>query len=95
MVKTPPLLDDERNEIKDEEDDEEDETEVKEQTLEKENHLASVIVPVRDARKDKSRWKTTISIQVVIDNGGSLNVSAWEIGKSGSGDKVVVSVAAP
>jgi len=96
MVKNPALIDDDGNEIKDDEDDEneDDETEVKEKALEKENCLASVVLPVKDAKKEKSRRKTTVGVQFLIGDGGVLEVSAWEIGKSGIGDKVVVSIAA-
>lgn len=93
LVKTPALLDDDGNEIKDDDDDdEEEESEVKEKTVEKENQLASIVVPVKDAKKEKGRWKTKIGVQFLITAGGDLEVSAWEIGKTGNGEKVVVSV---
>lgn len=78
-----------------EEEEEDDEIEVKEQTVEKENLLASFSFNARDALKHAGRWSAKLEVQFIVGEDGGLEVSAWEVGKSGKGEKHVVSVPTP
>jgi len=96
--KPPPLEDEDGEPIKDEdgedEDEEEEEIEVKDKTVEKENLLTSLVLISKEGKKEKGRWRTKLEVQIVAGEDGGLEVSAWEVGKSGKGEKVSVTVAA-
>jgi len=62
------------------EEEEPEETEEKERTIEKDGAvLTSIIVPVNNGRKEKGRWKTKIGVQFVVDEGGRVDITAWEV----------------
>ncbi|PCH32980.1 actin-like ATPase domain-containing protein [Wolfiporia cocos MD-104 SS10] len=77
-----------------EEEEEEEEIEVKERTVEKENLLTALHFAAKEAKKAKGRWTTKVEVQFLIDENGALEISAWEIGASGRGEKTSVSVPA-
>lgn len=77
-----------------EEEEEEEEIEVKEKTLEKDALLTSLVFAAKEAKKNGGRWITTIDVQFVMDDQGGLEISAWEIGPSGRGEKTTVNVPA-
>ena len=64
-----------------EEDEEEpEETEEKERLIEKDGvALTSVVVPVKSGKKEKGRWKAKIGVQFVVDEGGKVDITAWEV----------------
>jgi heat shock 70kDa protein 1/2/6/8 len=75
LVKASPLEGDNGDE-----EEEPEETEEKERTIEKDGAvLASIIVPVNNGRKEKGRWKTKIGVQFVVDEGGRVDITAWEV----------------
>jgi hypothetical protein len=41
--------------------------------------LTSVIVPVKNGKKEKGRWKTKIGVQFVVDEGGKVEITTWEV----------------
>jgi hypothetical protein len=53
--------------------------------------LASVIVPVKNERKEKGRWKTKIGVQFVVDEGakGGYHHLGGRWGRKGSEDHPV------
>ena len=67
----------------DEEEDEEEEleeTEEKEKLIEKDGAaLTSIVVPVKNGKKGKGRWKTKIGVQFVVGEEGKVEITAWEI----------------
>lgn len=66
----------------DDEDEEEEpeETEEKEKLIEKAGAaLTSIIVPVSNGRKEKGRWKAKIGVRFVVDEGGKVEITAWEV----------------
>jgi len=70
LVKVPPP----------EDEDEEDETEEKEKLIEKDGAaLTSIVVPVKNSKKERGRWKTKIGVQFVADEGGKVEITAWEV----------------
>ena len=75
LVKAPPL--------DGEDEDEEEEPEVneeKEKLIEKDGAaLTSVVVPTNYGKKEKGRWKTKIGVRLVVDEGGKVEVTAWEV----------------
>ena len=74
LVKTPPLEGDE------EEEEEPEETEEKEKVIEKDGAaLTSITVPVKNGKKEKGRWKTKIGVQFVVDGGGKVEITTWEV----------------
>ncbi|OSX68169.1 hypothetical protein POSPLADRAFT_1064453 [Postia placenta MAD-698-R-SB12] len=77
-----------------EEEEEEEEIEVKEKTLEKDALLTSLVFAAKEAKKNGGRWTTAIDVQFVVDDQGGLEISAWEIGPSGRGEKTTVNVPA-
>lgn len=79
LVKVPPL---------DGEDEEEEleETEEKEKLIEKDGvALTSIVVPVKNGKKGKGRWKTKVGVQFVVEEDGKVDITAWEVD---GGDKV-------
>lgn len=85
----PPKLDDEEDE-----EEEEEEVEVKERTVEKEALFGGLQLEAKEAVKDKGRWKTRVEVQFVVLEDGKVEVNAWEVGKSGRGEKAGLSIAA-
>ncbi|KZT00901.1 actin-like ATPase domain-containing protein [Laetiporus sulphureus 93-53] len=78
-----------------EEEEEEEEIEVKEKTVEKETLLGALAFAVKTARRTGDRWTTKIEVQFLMDDSGGLEVSAWEVGPGGKGERSVVVVPAP
>jgi len=75
----------------DEEEEEEEETvEVAERTISKEVYLGALVVRARQGRKGGSGWRASIEVQFLIGASGQLQVSAYEKGKEGSKDVLVV-----
>jgi len=75
LVKVPPL----EGEDEDEEEEPE-ESEEKEKLIEKDGAaLTSIIVPINNGKRGKGRWKTKISVQFVVDEGGKVEITAWEV----------------
>ncbi|KAI0055330.1 actin-like ATPase domain-containing protein [Artomyces pyxidatus] len=75
-----------------EDEEEDDEIEVKEKTIEKDIHLASLVLTAKHAQKQKGRWRTKLEVQVLLGADGAVEISAWEVGKEGKGEKTSVSV---
>ena len=91
----PPKFDDEEDPAdEEEEEEEEEEIEVKEKTIEKENLLTALTFAAKAARQEKGRWTTKVEAQFIVHDSGALEISAWEVGPSGKGEKTVVTVAA-
>ncbi|CAL1697107.1 unnamed protein product [Somion occarium] len=90
----PPALELEESE-EEEEPEEEEEIEVKEKTLEKEALLTSLELIAKQARQEGGRWRTTLEVQFLVGSDGLLKVTAWEVGKSGKGEKATATVSAP
>jgi len=66
--------------LEDDEEDEEEEVEEKEKLIEKDGvTLTSVTVPVNNGRKEKGRWKAKIGVRFVADEGGRVEITAWEV----------------
>ena len=75
LVKPPPLGGDD-----DDDEDEPEEREQKEKLIEKDGAaLTSITIPVNNGRKEKGRWKTKIGVRFVVDEGGKVEVTAWEL----------------
>jgi len=75
LVKVPPP----EGEDEDEEEESE-ETEEKEKKVEKDGAaLTSIVVPVKNGKKEKGRWKTKIGVQFVVDEGGKVEITTWEV----------------
>jgi hypothetical protein len=75
----------------DEDEEEEEETvEVAERTISKEVYLGALGVRARQGRKGGSGWRASIEVQFLIGASGRLEVSAYETGKEGSKDVMVV-----
>ncbi|KDQ51375.1 hypothetical protein JAAARDRAFT_41229 [Jaapia argillacea MUCL 33604] len=96
----PPKEEDDPEEVKEdagdpeEDDDAEEELDVKEKTVEKETFLQSLSLEAKEATKVNGRWKTKLEVQFLVGGDGGLEISAWEIGKDGRGEKTSVSVSA-
>ncbi|KAH8091341.1 actin-like ATPase domain-containing protein [Cristinia sonorae] len=90
----PPPLENADGEVDEDEEEEEEEEEVKERTVEKESFLAALSLVAKEGRKEKGRWKTTVEVQFLLGEDKSLSVTAWEIGKSGKGETVTLTVSA-
>ncbi|KAH9828980.1 actin-like ATPase domain-containing protein [Rhodofomes roseus] len=88
----PPKLDDEEDAPADDEEEEEEDIEVKEKTVEKETLLTALSFAAKEARQVEGRWTTTVEAQFLVDRTGGLEISAWELGPSGKGEKTVVIV---
>ena len=74
LVKVAPL------EGEDDDDEEPEETEEKEKLIEKDGAaLTSIVVPVKNGKKEKGRWKTKIGVQFVVDESGEVDITAWEV----------------
>jgi molecular chaperone DnaK (HSP70) len=75
----------------DEDEEEEEETvEVAERTISKEVYLGALAVRARQGRKRGSGWRASIEVQFLIGASGQLEVSAYETGKEGAKDVLVV-----
>ena len=75
MVKVPPPEDEEEDE-----EEEPEEAEEKEKLIEKDGAaLTSIVVPVKNGKKEKRRWKTKIGVQFVVGEEGEVEVTAWEV----------------
>ncbi|KAF9778732.1 actin-like ATPase domain-containing protein [Thelephora terrestris] len=62
------------------EEEEPEENEEKEKLIEKDGAaLTSIIVPINNGKKEKGRWKTKVSVQLVADEGGKVEITAWEV----------------
>jgi len=62
------------------EEEEPEETEEKDKLIEKDGAaLTSIVVPVKNGRKEKARWKARIGVQFVVDEGGKVEITAWEV----------------
>lgn len=79
----------------DEEEEEEEEVEVKERTVEKQTCFGGVQLEAKNAVKEKGRWKTRVEVQIIVQADGAVDVSVWEVGKSGRGEKAGLTIAAP
>ncbi|TFY78643.1 hypothetical protein EWM64_g5370 [Hericium alpestre] len=90
--KVKPPKEEEEEPLEEEEEEEEEEIEVKEKTIEKDSFLTSVGFSAQHATKIKGRWQTKVDIQFVIGSDGGIEVSAWEVGKAGRGEKASSSV---
>lgn len=90
----PPPLEREDGEEEEEEEEEDDEIEVKEKTLEKETVLTALALEAKQARQVNGRWRTTLEIQFLLSADGAVEVSAWEVGQDGAGEKATASVPA-
>ncbi|KAI0075721.1 actin-like ATPase domain-containing protein [Panus rudis PR-1116 ss-1] len=77
-----------------EEEEEEEEIEVKEKDVQKENLLTALQLVAKQARKEQQRWRTTLEVQFLVGADGALEVTAWESGTSGKGEKVTATVPA-
>ena len=82
---TPPKEEDEE-----EEEEEEEAVEVAEKTITKEVYLGALTVRARQGRKRGSGWRASIEVQFLIGASGQLEVSAYETGKEGAKDVMVV-----
>jgi len=81
LVKAPPLEGEEEDEAEEPE-----EAEEKEKVIEKDGAaLTSIVVPVKNGKKEKGRWKTKIGVQFVVDESCKVEITAWEVG---GGDRV-------
>lgn len=90
--KPPPLeLDDGEEE---DEDEEEEEIETKEKTVDKDNLLTSLALVAKGCKSVNGRRKTRLEVQLLLSETGALEISAWEVGQSGKGEKVTASVSA-
>ena len=68
------------------EEEEQEEAEEKEKLIEKAGEvLTSITVPVNNGRKEKGRWRTRIGVRFVVDEGGKVEITAWE---ADGGEKV-------
>jgi len=85
----PPRLEEEEEELEEEEEEEE-EIEEKERSIAKEAYLGALTVRVKAGRKEGSRWRTSIEVQLLIEASGKLQVSAYERGKDDSKSVLVV-----
>lgn len=75
----------------DEDEEEEEElVEVAERTISKEVYLGALVVRARQGRKGGSGWRASIEVQFLIGVSGQLEVSAYETGKGGAKDVLVV-----
>ena len=84
LVKVPPLDGDDEGE------EEPEETEEKEKLIEKDGEaLTSIVVPVKNGKKEKGRWKTKIGVQFVADEDGKVEITAWEVDGGGKVQKVI------
>lgn len=85
LVKVPPLEGEDG-----EEEEEPEETEEKERLIEKNGAaLTSIVVPVENGKKEKGRWKTKIGVQFVVDEGGKVEITAWEADGGGKVQKII------
>ena len=83
LIKAPPL------EGEDEEEEPE-ESEEKEKLIEKDGAaLTSIIVPVKNGKKEKGRWKTKLGVQAVVDESGKVEITAWEVDGGEKVQKVI------
>jgi heat shock protein 1/8 len=72
LVKVPP------EEADDEEEPEE--TEETEKIIEKDGAaLTKVVMSAKNGKKEKGRWRTKVCVQVVVDEGGGVELTAWEV----------------
>ena len=74
----------------DDEEEEEETVEVAERTISKEVYLGALAVRARQGRKGGSGWRASIEVQFLIGASGKLEVSAYETGKEGAKDVLVV-----
>ena len=75
LVSVPPLEGEEADE-----EEEPEETEEKEKVIEKDGAaLTNVVMPVKNGKKVKGRWRTKVCVQFVVDEGGKVEVTAWEV----------------
>ena len=81
LVQEPPLEGEEAGE-----EEEPEETEEKEKIIEKDGAaLTNVVIPVKNGKKEKGRWRTKVCVQLVVDEGGKVEVTTWEVN---GGEKV-------
>ena len=73
------------------EEEEEEEIEIKEKTIEKDVFLSSLSFEAKQAQQSQSRWKTRVEVQTLVSADGGVEVSIWEVGKQGRGEKASVS----
>ena len=75
LVSVPPVEGEEADE-----EEEPEETEEKEKIIEKNGPaLTNVVMPVKNGRKEKGRWRTKVCVQFVVDEGGKVELTAWEV----------------
>ncbi|EPQ61321.1 actin-like ATPase domain-containing protein [Gloeophyllum trabeum ATCC 11539] len=79
----------------DEDDEEEEEIETKEKTLEKESFLTSLLFDVEEIEKKDGRSTARIEVQFLLGADGKLDVTAWEVKKSGKQQKATATVSGP
>ncbi|KAH8114040.1 hypothetical protein DFH11DRAFT_1727063 [Phellopilus nigrolimitatus] len=82
-VKPPKFEDDGAEEEKEEE-------ELREKTITKETHLGLVSLLAEHAQKEKSRWKTRVEVQFVVENAGGVILTAWELSKECKGESTTI-----
>lgn len=73
-----------------EEEEEEEAVEVTERTISKEVYLGGLAVRAGQGRKSGTGWRASIEVQFLIGANGQLEVRAYETGKEGSKDVLVV-----
>ena len=77
LIKAPPPEDEGEDE---DEEEEPEETEEKEKVIEKDGAaLTSIVVPVKNGKKEGGRWKTKVGVQFVVDEGGKVDITTWEL----------------
>ena len=56
--------------------------------------MTSLTFLAKEARNEKGRLKTRLEVQIILSENGGVQITAWEVGKSGKGEKVTASVSA-
>ncbi|TFY70437.1 hypothetical protein EVG20_g2562 [Dentipellis fragilis] len=92
VEKVKPPKEEEEEPLEGEEEEEEEEIEVKEKTIEKDAYLAAIAFAAKHATKTGGRWKTKVEVQFLVASDGGIEVSAWEVGKDGKGEKTTSTV---
>ena len=62
--------------------------------MEKDTLLTSLALVAKGGKSENGRRKTRLEVQLLLSETGALEISAWEVGQSGKGEKVTASVSA-
>ncbi len=73
-----------------EEEDEDSTVEVAERTISKEVYLGALAIRAQQGQKRGAGWRASIEVQFLVEGTGKLQVSAYERGKEGTKDVLVV-----